>query len=125
MHGHFFAHFVACAWRVAASSLALAMVACVATPEVVKMEPRSFAKRLGLHGCRASTPLSREEVIEIGRKWELYPNPQQDPGWIKMTSIQRPGDELRLISCRSTGAYYYALIRMDSIVFSYQPPVLD
>lgn len=98
---------------------------CATAPEPVQMEPRSFAKRLGLPNCRASVPLSQHEIIEIGRKWEIYPNPEGDSEWHKMIAIQQPGDQLRLINCKVEDTYFYALIRNDMIVFKYRPLTLD
>ena len=109
--------------RIVTTGIALSVLGCAAAP--IKMEPRSFAKRLGLPNCRASVPLSQSEAIEIGRKWELYPNPADDPEWIKMAAIQRPGDQLRLVSCTVGDPYFYALIRNDTIVFKFHLSVLD
>ena len=106
-------------------SIVFVATSCTTTSEPVKMEARSFTKRLGLQGCRASIPLDPSEAVEIGRKWEIYPNPEKDPEWIEMNAMRQPGDELRLISCSSGDPYFYALIRNNSVVFKYHLPVVD
>ena len=110
---------------VIAVSFAFVAVGCTTTREPIRMEARSFAKRLALPNCRTSIPLSPSEAVEIGRKWEIYPNPEKDPEWIKMNAMRQPGDELRLISCSTGDPYFYALIRNGTVVFRYHLPVLD
>lgn len=98
---------------------------CASSPDLIAMEPRSFGSRLGFADCRVSVDLTREEIIEIGNRWEVYPNPEGDPEWVKMISLQRPGDELRLIRREKVGSYFYALIRNNEIIFRYHPLILD
>lgn len=108
-----------------AGAVALLAMGCTTTAGPVKLEGRSFADRLGLQNCRVSIPLSPSEAVEIGRKWEIYPNPEKDPDWVKMLSMQQPGDELRLISCSTGNPYFYALIRNGAVIYRYLLPVLD
>lgn len=98
---------------------------CATTTGPVRLEERSFADKLGLQNCEVSIPLSSSEAIEIGRKWEIYPNPEKDPEWIEMLSMQQQGDELRLISCSEGNPYFYALIRNGALIHRHLLPVLD
>lgn len=106
-------------------AVTLLAMGCATTAGPVRLEDRSFADKLGLHNCEVSIPLSSSEAIEIGRKWEIYPNPEKDPSWIKMLSMQQPGDELRLTSCSEGNPYFYALIRNGTVIYRYLLPVLD
>lgn len=113
----------------AASVLVLAVIftvtGCATSPEVIPTEPRSIAKRLGFSGCRVSVPLSQEEVIEIGRKWEIYTTPEVDPEWHRLVAAQQSGDQLRLIDCKGAPRSFYALFRGDAIVLRYYPLTMD
>ncbi|WP_159097492.1 hypothetical protein [Stenotrophomonas sp. SAU14A_NAIMI4_5] len=86
---------------------------------------RSFADKLGLQKCQVSIPLSPSEAVEIGRKWEVYPDPEKDPDWMKMLSMQQSGDQLRLVSCSEGNPYFNALTRNGEVIYSYLLPVLD
>jgi hypothetical protein len=79
-----------------AAVIAFAVVGCASGPPAIKMEPRSVAKQLGYPNCKVSVPLAQAEVIEMGRKLQIYPNPEGNPEWNKMIAIQQPGDQLRL-----------------------------
>lgn len=111
--------------RVLIAITLLTAVACATTPELISMESREFAKSLGLPGCRVSVPLSHAEIIEIGRKWEIYTNPESDPEWVKMVATEQPGDQLRLVDCEGTERSFYALIRNNAIMFRYYPLTMD
>lgn len=106
-------------------AVALLVMGCATTAGPVKLEDRSFADKLGLQNCEVSIPLSPSEAIEIGRKWEIYPDPEKDPDWIKMLSMQQQGDELRLISCSEGNPYFHALIRNGAVIYRHLLPVLD
>ncbi|MGH8039893.1 MAG: hypothetical protein ACRES5_21135 [Pseudomonas sp.] len=110
---------------VIAGAVALLIMGCATTTGPVRLEDRSFANKLGLKNCKVSIPLSPSEAIEVGRKWETYPTPEKDPDWIKMLSMQQPGDELRLISCSEGNPYFYALIRNGAVIHRHLLPVLD
>lgn len=70
---------------------ALAVSACSMPSEMIRREPRSIARDLGFPGCRVSIPLTKEDVIEVGREWELYTDPLIDPEWDRFVSAQRSG----------------------------------
>jgi hypothetical protein len=106
-------------------AVALLVMGCVTTAGPVRFEDRSFADKIGLQHCRVSIPLSPSEAVELGRKLQIYPNPEKDPEWIRMVSTQQPGDELRLTSCGEGNPYFYALIRNGAVIYRYLLPVLD
>ena len=106
-------------------TVALLVTGCATTAGPVRLEDRSFADKLGLKKCKVSIPLSTSEAVEIGRKWEIHPDPEKDPDWMKMLSMQQSGDQLRLISCSEGNPYFYALTRNGEVIYSYLLPVLD
>lgn len=106
-------------------TITLAVVGCASTPQVFKMEPKSMAKRLGLPNCRVSVPLSRTEVIDAVKQWDNYPNPENNQEWVEITSNLKPGDQLRMASCKVGDPYFYALIRDDTIFFKFHPVIID
>jgi len=108
-----------------AVSVSLLAAGCMTMKGPISMESPSFAKRFGLDGCRVSVPMSAGAAREIGRKWELYPDPEGDPEWMKMIAAQQVGDELRLVSCEQGDPYFYALIRSNVVIFKYKLSVLD
>lgn len=110
---------------VLALSLPFVVAGCLASLDPVKMESRSFGKKVGLPGCRVTVALSVEEIMEISRKWRLYPESESDPKWIEMNSLRQPGDELRLVSCDVGDPYFYALIRDNKVIFRYHIPLMD
>ncbi|WP_237642521.1 hypothetical protein [Stenotrophomonas panacihumi] len=69
--------------------------------------------------------MSPSEAVEIGKKWNLYPDLEKDSGWLEMLAMRRPTDELRLVSCSGGDPYFYALVRNDAVVSKYRLPVLD
>ena len=101
------------------------VMGCTTATGPVRFEGRSVADRLGLQNCAVSIPLSPGDPAVIGRKWDMYPDLEKDPGWMRMLAMQRPGDELRLVSCRVGNPYFYALIRNDSVIYRHLLPVLD
>lgn len=104
---------------------AFAVVGCASAPEAMRMEPRSVAKELGFPGCKVSVPLNPTEVVKMGRELKIYPNPAEDPEWNKMVAIQRPGDQLRRVSCESRNLSSYVLIRNTEVVFRFDIGFLD
>jgi len=106
-------------------TVALLIMGCATTAGPVRLEDRSFADKLGLQKCQVSMPLSSSEAVEIGRKWEIHPDPEKDPDWMKMLSTQQTGDQLRLISCSEGNPYFYALTRNGEVIYRYLLPVMD
>jgi len=99
---------------------------CATAPEhPIKIAPRSIVKELGLPNCTVSIPMSPDEVVDIGRKANLYPNPEKDPKWLEMVGLRQPGDELRLVSCSVGTPYFFALIRRHEVIFRYRIPMID
>ncbi|WP_312317058.1 hypothetical protein [Stenotrophomonas sp.] len=105
--------------------LQLLVGGCTASRDQAKLESRSFGKKVGLPGCRITVALSVDEIMEIARKWVVYPKSENDPEWVEMNSLRHPGDELRLVSCDVGDPYFYALIRDDKVVFKYHIPLMD
>lgn len=103
---------------------ALAVSACSMPSEMIRREPRSIARDLGFPGCRVSIPLTKDDVIEVGREWELYTDPLIDPEWDRFVSAQRSGDQLRLVDCKK-GRSFYGAFRNGKLVSSYYPLTLD
>lgn len=106
-------------------ALLLPAAGCATAVDPMRAEPGSFAKQLGLPDCKVSLPLTPADAVEMGKRWQLYPDPRSDPQWVEMISLRQPGDELRLISCRVGTPYFYALIRNEGVIFQYPLPVLD
>lgn len=50
---------------IVAAATAFACVGCVSAPEVMRMEPRSVAEKLGCPGCGVSVPLHPAEAVEM------------------------------------------------------------
>lgn len=110
---------------IVAAATAFARVGCVSAPEVMRMEPRSVAEKLGYPGCGVSVPLHPAEAVEMGRALKIYPNPAEDPEWSKMLAIRRPEDQLRRVSCESNKLSSYVLIRNDEVVFKFDIGFFD
>jgi len=49
----------------------------------VKMEVRSVVERLGLRSCRTSVLMSPGAAVEIGRRWDLYPDLEKGYGVVR------------------------------------------
>jgi len=98
---------------------------CASSDANVRMEPQSVAKRLGEPHCKASIPLSQDEVLTEARRWG-DPNPQIRPEWVKIVADMRPGDQLRMIDCvRAKHNFYFAHIRNYSILAKMYTAILD
>lgn len=95
------------------------------TSDPLKKEPRSFTRKLGMPSCRASVPLLPSEALDIGRRWEIYPNLEEDSKWTDMIAAMQPGDELRSLYCTSGHAYSYVVIRDRNVIAQYVLPMLD
>lgn len=109
----------------AAVLLCLLLTGCVTSPGIVPEEGRSFTKRLGLPACRASTPMSQDDVTEFGRRWGFNQILETDPEWIRLNEMRRPGDELRLMFCSVGHPVSYAFIRGGRVVLWYHLPWID
>lgn len=111
-------------WLYIFTALALSVSGC-GISDPLKKETRSFTRKLGMPSCRASVPLLPSEALEIGRRWELYPNLEEDSKWTGMIAAMQPGDELRSLYCTSGHAYSYVVIRNGSVIAQYVLPMLD
>jgi hypothetical protein len=108
-----------------ADLLCLLLTGCVTSPGIVPEEGRWFTKRLGLPGCRASLPMSQDDVAEFGERWGFDQTMETDPEWIRLNEMRRPGEELRSIFCNEGEPNFYALIRGNNVVFRYHLPWID
>jgi len=98
---------------------------CANSGANLKMEPHSFAKRLGEPHCRVSIPLTQTEVLGEARRWG-DPNPEARPEWVTIVAEIRPGDQLRMVDCvRSKHNFYFAHFRGDVIVTRMYTAILD
>jgi hypothetical protein len=89
------------------------------------MEPASVARQLGVPMCRASIPLTQEEVLSDKRRWG-DPDTESRPEWLKIVAEFQPGDQLRMINCiRAHHNFYYAHIRNGVIVTEMYTMILD
>lgn len=110
---------------VAVFAIAFAVAGCASAPAIVEVAPKSIARRLGLSDCRVSVPLSQSDVINLVKRWDNHPSPEENQEWIEITAKQQPGDQLRMVSCKSGDPYFYALIRNDMIISKFHPVFLD
>jgi len=122
----------ACPWsipfRVGSIFILIALAVSVSgcsSSSPLKKEPRSFTRQLGMPSCRASVPLLPSDALNIGRRWELYPNLEEDPKWTGMIAGMQRGDELRSFHCTSGHAYSYVVIRSGQVIAQYVLPMLD
>lgn len=106
-------------------AVALIFSGCDSSPNIARMEPPSVAQGLGLSDCQVSIPLSQGEVLGLVKKWDNHPNPEQSEEWIEMAARQRPGDQLRMVTCKAGPPYFYALVRENVILLRFHPVLLD
>lgn len=113
-------------WTTVAALAAMAGVAgCANSHGRLKLEPAAVARQLGVPRCRASVPLTQEEVLGDARRWG-DPHPESRPEWLKIIAEIRPGDQLRMIDCiRTHHNFYYAHIRNGAIVTEMYTIILD
>src|SRR5690606_17872196 len=102
---------------VIATAIALALVGCASAPKSLSIEPSSIAEKLGFPGCEISVALNPSEVVDLGRKMKIYPDPTEDPEWGKMIAIRQPGDQIRRVSCSAKNVSSYILVRNEGVIF--------
>lgn len=100
-------------------------IGCAGPRSLIQMEPLAVSGHFGLSGCQVSVPISEVQIIEIGRRWELYPDPRKDPEWIKLQAIKLEGDEFRLVDCGAEMTNFYALVRSGKVIGKYYPLTLE
>lgn len=111
-------------WLILLIAFAVSVSGC-SSSSPLKKEPRSFTRQLGMPSCRASVPLLPSDALDIGRRWQLYPNLEEDPKWTSMIAGMQHGDELRSLYCTSGHAYSYVVIRNGKVIAKYVLPMLD
>jgi hypothetical protein len=110
---------------IGAMLLVIACSSCAHTPNVFQMESRSVAKQLGLPTCRVSVPMEKSEVVEVLEHWDSIDNPEENSAWVAFTSNYQPGDQIRMLSCKTGCLYSYALIRDNKVLSEYCPLIID
>lgn len=85
----------------------------------------SFAEEAGLSGCRVTQPMDENEVARVNGRLEISSLMAGDLAWHRFLEKKTEGVELRLVSCKSTGAYFYALFSGHAVAGRYDLPTID
>jgi hypothetical protein len=107
------------------------VVGCSHSHGVVRNEPSSVARRLGVPKCRVSVPMTGEEVLRSVRL-DGVPDQQAREFYANIAKFIQPGDDIRLVLCakksdsgRSVPDYYYAHFRGTKEIDKHYDVILD